>query len=292
MTPRVLGLDLGGSRSKWVLVQGDLTLGTGEAPPLTAALLPTDAGQQALAALAAALPAVPDVVQAGLPGFSAGRADAGHLRTQLTQALRVPGDRLRLLSDIELAYRAHFHPGEGVLLYAGTGSFACHVTRAGQLLRAGGHGFHIDDDGGGYAIGRAALRWLTRQIDLGREPSGALARAVREVTGSLDWEVLRGYAYGTPGAGAVAALAPAVGRAAGQADPVALGILHEAADALLDLAGVLVDRVGRPLPVVATGGALRVSEVLPGRLRVGQRVVRVEHLDHALAAARLVIQEP
>lgn len=145
----------------------------------------------------------------------------------------------------------------------------------------------IDDEGGGFAMGRAALRWLTRQLDHGRIPSGPLADGVREITGGLDWDTLRAYTYGTPGARAVAALAPAVGRAADRSDPVALDILRGAAQDLAQLAAVVSARVDVPLQVAATGGALRVSERLPALLRLALPALRVDHPDFALCAARV-----
>ncbi|GGR92280.1 BadF/BadG/BcrA/BcrD ATPase family protein [Deinococcus sedimenti] len=287
MTPLRLGLDLGGSRSKWHLLRGETTLAHGFAPPLTAALLGTPGGQASLAALTGALPARPDWVHAGLPGFGPGRPDAADLHARLAAALGLHPERVRLESDLVLAYRAHFRPGEGVLVYAGTGSLACHLAADGTLLRAGGHGYHIDDDGAGYALGRAALRWVTGQLDQGRDPQGPLAEEVRGVAGGLDWDTLRHLAYHAPGAAAVATLAPAVGRAADRGDAAAQAMLRDAAHALAALARTVQARLPAPRPTVVSGGALRVSARFESALALALPGMSVAFRDHAVAAARL-----
>lgn len=286
MTSLVLGLDLGGSSSKWHVRRGLEVLGAGAGPPVTATLLATEAGRVNLRALREALPAGIGAVWAGLPGFGASRPDAADLLAQLAAGLGLGPGRVHLESDLDLAFRAHLRPGEGVLVYAGTGSVAYHVAAGGQVRRAGGHGFHIDDDGAGYALGRAALRWLTGQLDRGDTPGGSLALEVQAVTGGLDWDALRRFTYAQPGAAAVARLAPAVGRAADAGDAVACGILRDAAEVLAALAVTVQRRLPAAVPVVATGGALRVSPLFGAELRRACPGVVIQQRDHAAAAAR------
>lgn len=287
--PIALGLDAGGSGTGWALVRGGSVLARGQAPPLTAALLGTPAGEAALTALVAALPARPGVAHAGLPGLQTGSAAAETARALLATALTLPLACVTVEGDLDLAYRAHFPPGGGVLLYAGTGSVAYHVTATGEVVRAGGRGYRLGDDGGGFSLGRAALRWVTDRLDDGEVPAGPLADEVARVTGSLDWPTLRAYAYGTPGAAGVASLAPAVGRAADAGDPAARALLEEAAYALADLARRVRRRTG-PLPLRATGGALRVSPRLPALLAAHLPGLEVAWRDHAEAAARRALE--
>ena len=56
------------------------------------------------------------------------------------------------------------------------------------------------------------VRALTDELDLGRVPGSALAREVAGVTGGVDWDTLRAFAYGTPGAAEIARLAPVADR--------------------------------------------------------------------------------
>lgn len=287
----ILGVDAGGSGTKWTLLRGDEVVARGRVAPLTSALLDTPAGSEALNELRAALPAMPDAVYAGLPGLAAGTDRAEAVAAQLAGGLGLsqPGLLQRQVwveSDLDLAYRAHLQPGEGILIYAGTGSIAYHVAASGAAARAGGRGYRIGDDGGGASLGRGVLRWATDALDIGQLPAGPLAAQMARITGGLDWDTLRAFVYGVPGASALARLAPAVTLAAEQGDGVALQLLEQAAQALATLGRRVQQQVG-PLPLVATGGALQ-SQLLQGALRRQLPQVRLQFCDHAEAGARFL----
>ena len=286
LSPLALGLDAGGSGTQWVLLRGPQRVAAGTVAPWTAALLGTSAGEATLQQLRAALPGVPGRLHAGLPGLSAGSAPADAARAQLAAALGLTPPQVSVEGDLDLAYRAHFAPGEGVLIYAGTGSIAYHVTASGASLRAGGRGYRIGDDGAGASLGRGALRHVTDALDSGREATGPLAEEVAAVTGGLDWDTLRSFVYAVPGASALARLAPAVGRAADRGDAAALELLRGAAASLAELGRRVQVRAG-DLPLRATGGALRVSPLFPELLRDQLPGVQIEWRDHAGAAARV-----
>lgn len=285
LPPLALGLDAGGSGTQWALLRGAERVASGTVAPLTAALLGTPAGEAALHSLRGALPALPQRLHAGLPGLSAGSAQAEAARAHLAAALGLSARQVSVEGDLDLAYRAHFAPGEGVLIYAGTGSIAYHVTTSGQTLRAGGRGYRIGDDGAGASLGRGALRHVTDALDFGQGATGPLAEEVAAVTGGLDWDTLRSFVYAAPGASALARLAPAVGRAADRGDAAALELLRGAATSLAELGRRVQVRAG-PLPLRATGGALRVSPLFPELLRGLLPGVDIEWRDHAEAAAR------
>ncbi|MFB9994603.1 N-acetylglucosamine kinase [Deinococcus oregonensis] len=283
--PLLLGLDAGGSGTKWVLVRGGVTVASGITPPLTAALLASEVGARNLAALAAALPGHPDALHAGMPGLSSNSARAAEVRALLAASLKLSTEQVGIEGDLDLAYRAHLRPGAGILVYAGTGSIAYHVAQNGAVVRAGGRGFLLGDEGGGFSIGRAALRLMTDALDLGGLPDSVLAREVAAITGGLDWNSLRAFAYAAPGAAAIARLAPAVGRAADAGDAEALAILKASASALAELARRVRAQVG-PLPVTLTGGALRVSPLFAALLTRALPGATVQQRNHAEAAAR------
>lgn len=281
----LLGLDAGASSTKWSLVRDGQAVASGVTLPFTATMLDTPAGAQALTALAAALPGRAEAVHAGVAGLTTGSERAAAVARELAGVLGLDNGRVSVEGDLDLAYRAHLGGGEGILLYAGTGSVAYHVAAGGAVTRAGGYGYRIGDDGGGFSVGRAALRALTDDMDRGDVPSGPLAREVAAITGGLDWETLRAFVYGTPGAAAVARLAPAVGKAADAGDSRADALLSEAAGQLATLARRVQARVG-VLPVTATGGAFRVSALLRAALTRELPGANVQQREHAEAAAR------
>ena len=267
----VLGLDAGGSSLKLAVTDrhGQIHLEK-RLKPLPGHILDPNARQMVLEALRAALAQVqefaPRAVFAGFTGLS---TDAGlrDIRNVIAQELNLPIQHVRTSSDIELAYRAHFAPGEGILVYAGTGSIAFHLRQDGGNERAGGHGYLIDDAGAGFSIGQAALRAVMRELDEARSssqgeraPSSLLAGFVFGHANASTWSELSAFVYAS-GRSSVAGFAPLVGRAASRGDATAQSILESAGRELLRLASIMRSRLGN-LPVALAGGALEISPIL------------------------------
>ena len=70
-----------------------------------------------------------------------------------------------VLSDIELALYAGLGKGSGMVLISGTGSIVMARTRKGKIERAGGWGYLLGDEGGGYRLGLEALQSIVRTMD-------------------------------------------------------------------------------------------------------------------------------
>ncbi|MFN2324005.1 MAG: hypothetical protein ABR510_13750, partial [Trueperaceae bacterium] len=139
-----LGIDAGGSSTRWVLRRGDGPdhegeIARGRLGPLSGLSFLAGEGsddvRQAESLVAAVHDEVRsrlpdrlgaertlDAVYAGVTGLSDGDAAATALRSMLSTRLNVPEPRVRVVNDMALAYRCAFAPGEGVLVYAGTGS--------------------------------------------------------------------------------------------------------------------------------------------------------------------------
>ncbi len=297
-----LGLDAGGSSTGWLLVDprgnelargrtggitGHLFSGVGE--ELSAE------GQASLERLQALLREVeqagrPTGVVMGAAGLEGGSRAADHLVRVIAEGLSLPADAVVVDNDMEIAYRSAFEPGEGVLVYGGTGSIAYHVPRNGPALRIGGYGYLIDDAGGGFWIGRRALAQVLRwQDELGMPAARPLAREVYAQLGSSSWPVIRQRVY-SGGRSSVAALAPAVVRAAAKGDETAAGILAEAGTELARLANAALRRLGQLLPVTLLGGVTHMGGVLQKSLAEGLPggiSLNVNREDPVHAAARL-----
>lgn len=295
-----LGFDAGGTATGWQVLDGEgRPLAAGRVPGFSATMLGgarQGSFDAALAALRLAVAPFGRVGQAvgGLTGHEGSLAGpAGALHAAVAGALGVPPDRLRLCSDVELAFRGVFVPGTGVLLMAGTGSIAAHVDVDGALQRAGGRGHLLDDAGSGYWIAREALRavWRAEDDRPGAWRDSALARALFAALGGPDWPRTRQF-IGTASRGEVGALATAVAGAARDGDPFALALLRQAGAELARVASALLRRLPGPQPLALAG---RVFELDPGieralrdALSPGTPVRRCA-ADAALAAARLAL---
>jgi glucosamine kinase len=283
-----LGLDAGGSSLKIAVTDqhGQVRFET-RLKPLPGHVLDPNARSVVHEHLRAALVKVREFApRAAYGGFTGLTTTEGlaEIRNLIAQTLNLPAQHVRTSSDIELAYRAHFKPGEGILVYAGTGSIAFHLRSDGSSERAGGHGYLIDDAGAGFSIGQAALRTVMRELDEGRS-SSVLARFVFGHANASTWPDLSAFVYAT-GRSSVAGFAPLVGRAASQGDATAKGILESAGHELLRLARIMRSRLG-DLPVALAGGALEISPILAQTIRTQIPDLRITHGGFAQAAAHL-----
>ncbi len=291
----ILGIDAGTTATRWLLLdRSRSTVAAGEVPALSGLLLvEPETTSKAHAIVATLCQAVrphgrPAAVVAGVTGLSAGSPVAGMLGAALASGLSVSSDAVTVVDDMHICYRGAFAPGEGIVVYAGTGSIAYHIALDGSVLRAGGHGYLIDDAGGGFWIGREALSRILRARDAGDPPS-PLARALEPAIGAA-WDRTRTFIYGG-GRAAVAALVPMIVSAADSGDGEAASILDRAGAELARLATLLLDRLGER-PVALAGGVAAHERVRASVLQALPASVRVTHhrLPPVDAAARLALE--
>jgi glucosamine kinase len=288
-----LGIDAGGTRTRWALAgQDGRVQAEGTVDGLSALQMGSaggrDAVHAALSALAAAVRVYgrPQRIQAGLTGFG---GDGAQLQFWLADLLDLAPDAITLCSDMEIAYLANFAPGQGYLIYAGTGSIGAYIDTDGQFHRAGGRGVMLDDGGGGFWIAREALRHIWRNEDEqpGRWRQSPMAQAVFQQIGGDDWALSRHFMYGQE-RGQVGMLALAVAASA-DADPVAADILAGAGRELARLALALSARFGER-PLVLAGRAAQLHALIPAAMRAAlPAALSLTHADSEPhhAAARL-----
>ncbi len=270
-----LGIDAGGTRTSWALADAaGRVLAKGSVAGLTALMMGNDAGRvQTAAALRelardalAAGPGTPARVLAGFTGYS----DAAPLRVRLealiADAFGLPVERVRVVGDIALAYLDSFAPGEGFLVYAGTGSIAAYIDVNGQMHRVGGRGSLLDDGGSGYWIVREAMRHIWREEDErpGSWRDCALAVSVFGRIGGSEWARSRDFFYQST-RGQIGELALVVATAADR-DAAAREILRQAGIELARLAQVLARRFGAR-PVAVAGRVLQLHPAIEQSMR-------------------------
>jgi len=221
-----------------------------------------DVARRAAAQAQVSLPATVAVV---------GAAGAGRTPEQeaLAAAITAAGvaERVDVRSDMEIALAAAFGDKPGILINAGTGSIAYARTQDGRVHRAGGYGWQLGDEGGGYWLGRRALAAAARARD-GLEESSTLLQRLLVALGLQTFDdLIRWTATATPTQ--VAALAPHVLNAAREGEIVAQRIVTEGAVELSQLVRLLTRHFsGTELIKMATiGGLLRPGSPLLIALR-------------------------
>jgi len=196
----------------------------------------------------------PAAICVGMAGVD--RADDfAAVRAVLTRI--APDARLVIVNDALIALEAGAPGAAGSVLIAGTGSIAYGRDDAGRAARAGGWGYVLGDEGSGYWLGRQALRAVVRGAD-GRGPRTALAPLVLEHYGlGSPRELVRQMSGHGARPASVAGLAPLVGTAADDGDPVALQLVAAAARELAAAAESVIRRLGlNTSPMLLTGGVL------------------------------------
>jgi len=225
----------------------------------------------------------------------------------LAAPFALPAADVRLMSDIELACYSAFGPaiapastrgstpestsgpaaGQGIVVYAGTGSIAAHIDSAGVLHRAGGRGAVIDDAGGGYWIGCQGLKavWRLEDAAPGSASQGLLGQHLLKALGGNDWAQTRQFVYGAS-RGEMGLLALAVAAAAKGGDADALAVLRQAGLELTRLAQCMHARVGG-LPLALSGRVFDLHPIIEATLRaalpVGAVVQRAQGSAHVAA---------
>ena len=291
----VVGIDAGGSKTRAFAVDREGTVvGRGAGGGANLLSSPDPAGSIA-AALAESLgSAKPDAVVLSCSGGDR-PADREKGRAILTQLVG-PAVRIDVTHDAIAALYAGNPVGCGVVLISGTGSISFGRNDEGDERRAGGWGYLIGDEGSAVWLGLEGLRAAAHHAD-GRGAGTAITEHLLRELGVQSFMEVIPELYGRPHpAPAILAAVRAVGRAAAEADAIAVSIVQRGAHALARAASVVAaDLRLEDGPVYLAGGAF---ESLPSL----ERAVRGELLrmlpratvepvseEPAMGAARLAM---
>jgi len=177
--------------------------------------------------------------------------------------------RALVVNDALIALVAGAGDRPGVVVVSGTGSIAYGRDARGRAARAGGWGYLLGDEGGGFWIGRAALTAVVRQFD-GRGPRTVLTEMILAQMGlnSPPQLIHAIYVRGLHRY-AIASIAPVVQQASDGGDAVAAEIIERAAAELAAAAASVILRLdmrGDSFPTVLAGGIFRGLPSLIGKV--------------------------
>jgi N-acetylglucosamine kinase-like BadF-type ATPase len=283
-----LGIDAGATATKWSLHDGATTIISGKSLAMDGHIYRPESRlrmHQVLKDISSQIDEARVIaIYAGLTGLAQLADDQEEIKGIFRDYF--PIAQCTLVLDIELAYRAYFNPGEGIILYAGTGSIAMHITESGEVIRSGGWGYLLGDEGAGFWIGREALRHVALQLEL--KEIDPFTEELCKKLGIAAWGDIRTIVYGSERS-AVAAISEIIADLAAQGDLVAMKILSLAADYLCDLITRIDHFVtGDKLPVAFSGGIASGIPMIFERLHniVGERI-SLGSKDVAVAASLL-----
>lgn len=266
MTPWFLGLDVGGTHTRAVLVDAaGRVRGIGQA----ASANPHNVGIRTARvrlheAASSAWTSAGKVFQPARHAFL-GCAGVKSRREILEMRALAEGEGFAAAGDVTVENDLHnalaggLGGRSGIALIAGTGSNCLGRDARGKTFLCGGWGWLLDDEGSGFGLAMAAMRAVARAAD-GRARPTSLTAAVLAFFGIAEPDELLACLYvrrWTPGE--VADFAPVVMRHAAEGDAVAKGILLAGARALAGLVAGAVRALEFPrgADVVILGGCGR-----------------------------------
>jgi glucosamine kinase len=276
-----LGIDGGGSKTRCVVGDEVSVLGRSIAGPSNITRVGEMGARESLhqaireaCASAGIEPRQIDRACVGVAG--AGREEVAGLLLKI--AREVLSGEVAIVDDMPIALEAAFGAGPGVVVIAGTGSFAYGRNELGRTARAGGWGFAISDEGSAHWIGRTAVVEVLRAIDQDQEREGQAAAEAsslfREMKAVWKLRSLDEFVRTANSSPEFTGLLPAITTAADAGDPLAQRVLSQAGTELSRLAGTVVRRLFKGtsvVPLAMAGGvfrhAKRVREVFAGEIR-------------------------
>lgn len=256
----ILGIDGGGTRTRATVANGEKTLGFAESGSIKRLRVGAEAAEENLRAVLKEVYA-----QAGVKGVQAASCGvASASMPGITEWITAVFDdfgveRSEVVGDEVIALDAAFRGGPGILQIAGTGSNTIGRAPDGSRECAGGWSSRLGDEGSGYWIGLNSVRRALIAYD--REQPTRVLEKVGEIWGTPKLEDLVNLGDSTPGPD-FAALAPAINELAEGGDPVAVGVLRQAAADLVDFILLVREKLKRKhriageVPVAWTGGVI------------------------------------
>jgi N-acetylmuramic acid 6-phosphate etherase len=253
---RILGVEGGGTKTAWVLVQG---IAGGVEPGsqwsiLEHGKLPASnfrlTAPERLRAIFAELPK--EINCAGV--FLAGCATEEDRNALREICLDIwPTAKIVTGSDRDSGLAAALDHGDGIVVNAGSGSSVT-GRRGDRIERAGGWGHILGDAGGGYFLSIEALRLILQEHDLHRPELGFTAKILHALALNNFDELVRWVQ--TADKMKIATLAPVVFEAAAGGDARAMEIIEDGARVLCQYTEAVADRLHLLAPKVVLMGGL------------------------------------
>jgi N-acetylmuramic acid 6-phosphate etherase len=250
VSERILGVEGGGTKTSWVLVEHEETgfrvIDQGKLPPSNFRLT----SPERLRAIFQQMPVETDRVGMFLAGCATDedRRLLAKLSAEVWTAAKIA-----VGSDRDSGLAAALGKADGIAVNAGTGASVT-GRRGERIEKAGGWGHILGDAGGGYFLSLQALRFILREYDLHRGEAQFTASILRALSLNSRDDLVR-WAQ-TADKLEVASLAPVVFEAAVNGDEHVMRILEDGAGVLSEYTAAVATRLGLLAPKVILLGGL------------------------------------
>ncbi|NLT51172.1 MAG: hypothetical protein GXX85_09670 [Ignavibacteria bacterium] len=184
------------------------------------------------------------------------KSDANEFQNILSEKLEeknINFSNLFIISDAEAALEGAFNGGPGCILISGTGSIAYGKDPNGIIIRVGGFGRNIGDEGSGFSIGSKGINEFSKQID-GRHPKTILFDIFSLKLKISSSEDLINLVYSSNYD--LSSAAPLVIESAEKKDRLCLQILNDEVDELLSHIRTVKSRIAAPSMKLCLSGSI------------------------------------
>lgn len=256
---KILGVEGGGTKTAWVLVERPLALPSRDHPGAPLRILaqgklpPSNFRLETPDRLRAIFRELPqEIDRAGI--FLAGSGTSEDRQSLLRLCAEIwPNAKIVTGSDRESGLAAALEHSDGIVVSAGSGSSVT-GRRGDKIENAGGWGHILGDTGGGYFLSIQALRLILREYDLHRGEMQFTAKILHALSlNNLD-ELVR-WAQ-TADKMEIAMLTPVVFEAAASGDARVMEIIEKGAQVLSEYTEAVASRLHLLAPKVVLVGGL------------------------------------
>ena len=251
---RILGVEGGGTKTAWVLVETVADTPGSEFRILEQGKLQASnfrlTAPERLRAILAELPTQIDCAGVFLAGCATVE-DRGALRQICLEIW--PKAKIVTGSDRDSGLAAALDHCDGIVVNAGSGSSVT-GRRGDRIERAGGWGHILGDAGGGYSLSMQALRLILREHDLHRAEMDFTAKILHALSLNNFDELVRWVQ--TADKMEIAMLAPVVFEAGAAGDARMMEIIEEGARVLCEYTEAVANRLHLLAPRVVLMGGL------------------------------------
>ncbi len=178
----------------------------------------------------------------GLAGWVGGAWDRD-LITCISNKIGVSRDLISIAEDIDVAHYSAFLGGEGVVAILGTGSNFLGKA-GGRVIRVGGWGHILGDEGSGWRIGLLGLQMVFKSIDGRTGPTTLVTRAYKHYGVDNHKELMRIIYSSKDIKSLIASFASEVFQAAKEGDKTAIEILRQEAREIAIAYRAIVENIG------------------------------------------------
>lgn len=223
------------------------------------------------------LTAVLDGIPAGqISGATLAFAGLGrdHEKQRLSEVLQEQGLRhYQLVTDAEMHYYSFFGDDLGILLAAGTGSICLVKDSNKRFHKIGGWGHLLSDEGSGFDLGRKAIRQAVEDAENGLRQSHLTDELLKLYQLEKPQQLISMIYAELHPVKIIAGAAQIIGDLAAQGDDVAIGLIDDAVDNLIQLLSRAIVHLSdeKQICIGLAGGLLRSESLMQKKFKNAAR---------------------